>query len=242
VSELEVMNARMGAILARDEVQRFARERVIAELHLRLVLGLPPDAEQLQLGDLPGAIAPAEPVAPLMETALAARPDARAAELAVEAAGERVGLARWQFLALSGLVDANGKGDKGFEIGPGIDVGVPLFNWNQGSKARAEAELVRAMRQYATTRERIGAEIAEASARLSAATEQVALWSTRALPEMDAAVDRAEKAYAAGDVSLFLLLQTSTQQLAIRVRHLDALAEVARARADLERSVGYRLN
>lgn len=242
VSELEVMNARMGAILARDEVQRFNHDRRMVELRLRVVLGLPPDGEELRLGDLPAAAARTEPIAPLVEAALAARPDARAAELAIEAAGKRVGLARWQFLALSVAADANGKGSQGFEIGPGLEVGVPIFNWNQGGKARAEAELVRAMRQYATVRERIGLEVGEAYARLNAATEQVALWSARALPEMEAAVNRAEKAYAAGDVSLFLLLQTSTQQLAIRVRHLEALAEAARARAELERSVGQRLN
>lgn len=241
VSELESLSARMGTLLADEEARRLAGERAVAEARLRAMLGVTPESAPIVLGTLDEELPPAPDVTRLVDTALAARPDARAAELAIEAARERAGLARWEVLALSGVVDANGKGERGFEIGPGLEVGIPIFNRNQAGRARAAAEIERATRQYATVRDRIGLEVSEASARLRAATEQLALWRGRALPEMEAAVGSAENAYAAGDVSLFLLLQTSAQRLAIRIRHLEALAEVARARAELERGVGSRL-
>lgn len=242
ISELEVINTRLSAILTREEALRCTRDHDLAVTRMYGVLGLTTEPAGIALGDVPGDALATPPLAPLVDAALAARPDARAAELAIEAAGERIGLARWQFLALTAALDANAKGSKGFEMGPGIEMGIPLFNRNQGGVSRAEATLVRAMRQYATVRDHIRREVTEASTRLEAATRQVALWNELALPEIEAAVRRAEQAYAAGDVSLLLLLQTSSQQLTIRVRHLEALAELARARAELERSIGQRLS
>lgn len=242
VSELEVINARMGSILTQDEVVRSGRDYAVATTRMRGVLGLTATATVIVLPALPEATPPTQSLPALVDAALAARPDARAAELAIEAASQRIGLARWQVLALTAALDANGKGSKGFEMGPGIEMGIPLFNRNQGGVSRAEAMLVRAMRQYATVRDRIRLEVTEAFTRVEAAGRQVALWNELGLPQMQAAVERAEQAYAAGDVSLLLLLQTSTQQLTMRVRHLEALAEIARARAELERSIGQRLH
>jgi cobalt-zinc-cadmium efflux system outer membrane protein len=242
ISELEAINTRMSALLTRDEVLRCMRDDDLAETRMRNVLGLTGDPAPIVLGDLPSPTPPTDPLASLVDAALAARPDARAAELGIESASQRVGLARWQFIALTAALDANAKGSNGFEIGPGIDIPIPLFNRNQGGVARAKAELYRSIRQYAAVRDRIQTEVAEASIRLNAAAAQVVLWNDRALPEMEAAVHRAEQAYAAGDVSLFLLLQTSAQQLAIRVRHLELRAEAARARAEFERSLGQRLS
>ena len=80
----------------------------------------------------------------LVIDALAARPDVRAAELGVEAAGARLGWEQSRTMSLTAVLDANGRGTEGYEMGPGIDVPIPLFNRNQGQITRAQAELVRA--------------------------------------------------------------------------------------------------
>ena len=82
------------------------------------------------------------------DEALASRPDVRAAELRVEAAAKKLGWERSRILALSAVLDANGSGSEGFEAGPGVEGSIPLFDRNQGGRARASADLEVASRQY----------------------------------------------------------------------------------------------
>ena len=78
----------------------------------------------------------------------------RAAEIGIEAAAQR---ARWERSRghLLGILDANGQGDEGFELGPGVGLDVPLFSRNQGGIGRADAEVERASRQYAAVRAQV---------------------------------------------------------------------------------------
>ena len=76
---------------------------------------------------------------------------------------------RSRILALTAVLDANGQGREGFEMGPGVDVGLPLFNRNQGPRARAEAQLQRAAATYAAVQQQIGLDIREASSLLDQA-------------------------------------------------------------------------
>jgi cobalt-zinc-cadmium efflux system outer membrane protein len=241
-SALEAAAPRVDALLAREEAARLPHDVRLAWTRLRALLGPTFTETPLALGPAAPAVGlPSDPVA-LVEMAVASRPDVRAAELAIEAGRERVGLSRWEAITVSGLADANGKGSQGFEIGPGMDVAVPIFNWNQGGMARADAELTRAVRHFATVRQRVALEVSEAHTRWRKAAEQAAVWSDRVIPELEDGVRRAERAYAAGDVSFLLMLQTTAQLVHVRGRAAEAEAEMARARAELERSVGRRLD
>jgi outer membrane protein TolC len=97
------------------------------------------------------------PLPDLLREALVARPDVRAAELAVEAAGARLGWERARILTLTAVLDANGSGSEGFEAGPGLDLGLPLADRNQAGRARAAAELERASRAYVAAQQRVAA-------------------------------------------------------------------------------------
>ena len=92
--------------------------------------------------------------------ALAARPDLRAAELAVEAAGKRLGLERARIF--QGLLRFDGQLDaQGFHPSVGVhQIELPIFNWNPGGRARAKAEMQRALWRYAAVRQQIVAEVA----------------------------------------------------------------------------------
>ena len=63
-------------------------------------------------------------------------------ELAVEAAGARIGVEKAKILTITANLDMNGEGKQGFEMGPGIGLDVPL-NLNRGARARAAAGLPR---------------------------------------------------------------------------------------------------
>ncbi len=89
----------------------------------------------------------------LFATAFASRPDLRTAELTIEAAGKGLGWERAEILAFTGVLDANGADKEGFEMGPGAQIEIPLFNWNNGKMARATARLQHSIEFYQAKRE-----------------------------------------------------------------------------------------
>ena len=58
-------------------------------------------------------------------------------------------------------MDANAEGKEGFEMGPGLQLGIPLFDQNQGGRTRASAELERASRQYMAKKQQIAKQVQE---------------------------------------------------------------------------------
>ena len=173
-----------------------------------------------------------------MKDALASRPDVRAAELTIEAATAR---ARWEssrVLTLIGILDANGEGREGFEIGPGITVDLPIFNRNQGGIARATVEIERASRLYAATRANVIADVRSAAVRVAQAQQALDAWSTDIVPSLETEQRQAESAYSAGEVPLFNVLDVSRRLVDGRMRQLDAEADLFRARIALERAIG----
>ena len=241
-STIDVATARADVVLAREESARLDGERRVVEARLRVLIGLTSGDVVLRFDDVASGLGDVTSDEVLRASALAARPDVRAAELAVDAAVARRSLSRWEVVSFAGIADANGKGTNGFEIGPGLDVTIPVLNWNQGGMARADAEEVRARRQLDAVRQRVELEVTEAHVRLLAAGAALAALRADALTELERAEDAATAGYRAGDVSLLMLLQTTGQLLTARRREVDAVADVARAHAELERNVGHRLD
>ena len=166
------------------------------------------------------------------------RPDVRAAEIAVEAAGARLGWEQSRILSLTAVLDANGEGKEGFEMGPGIDLGLPLFNINQAGRARAGAELQRASAAYAAVQQRAAAELREASAQFEQARETKASWRDTIVTPLQQNVVGAEKSFAAGDVSYLFVLENSRRLAEAQVREREIDADLQRARARIERAMG----
>ena len=173
-----------------------------------------------------------------LQEALASRPDVRAAELGIEAATAR---ARWEqsrVLALIGILDANGNGSEGFEMGPGIGGDLPLFNRNQGGVARATAEIERASRLYAAARLRVIADVRSADVRVGQAREALDAWRGDIVPSLEIEQRQAENAYKAGEVALLSVLDVSRRLVDGRMRQLDAEADLFKSRIALERAIG----
>jgi outer membrane protein, heavy metal efflux system len=239
ISELEARSARSDA--ARVQVVRRAVEhdRDLARLTLAATLGLDSAAGQLRpvptaLGD-PSSCG-AEPAR--LEEALASRPDVRAAEIGIEAAAQRARWERSRVLALIGLLDANGRGEEGFELGPGVNVDVPIFSRNQGAITRAEVEIERAGHQYSAVRAQVVVDVRSASVRVQQAEQAVAAWRDEIVPSLETEQRQAEAAYQAGEIPLFTLLDVSRRLVDGRTRWLDAEADLQRAVISLERSIG----
>jgi cobalt-zinc-cadmium efflux system outer membrane protein len=240
-SELDVASLRLDGLTARVETRRttwdldLARQRLVMLMGVQSI-GLP--SECITASPLPQA--PCE-VDSLLEVATSSRPDLLAAQAAVHAAAQRARLSRWDYLRVIGVLpDANGKGEKGFEAGPGVQFTVPLFHQNQGAIARAEAELARAHRTSATLRDTIILEVQQAHTRMLQADAEVISWREEIVPLAESAVASADKAFRGGGASMLLVLETSRQLLAAQLRQAQAEADLRRAGAELDRAVGRR--
>jgi len=264
ISELETSAARLDARLAEEQATRFAHDVMIARDRLRALLGAAnnnPIFEIILPATTPGASAdqpvslktstatpaasvvsdPSETLNGLIEQALDARPELKAAQLAIEAAGQRAKWERSRILAVSAIAKEYGRGANGFEQGPGVQIELPIFNRNQGGISRAEAEIERAAKQLIAARQRVVAEVREAYAQMTQAQESHQLWRARVLPPLEDDVRSAERAYKAGDVSYLFVLESTRRLTDARLREPELQAAMARSLAQLERSVGRRL-
>ena len=242
-SELEVDAARVRALEARVASARASAELTLALARLRGLLGFAADPRPLDFQvERRDRTVPVPDDAALRREAFAWRPDLRAAEIGVEAAGERAGLARWDLFALSAVVDGDKAEDgKGFDLTGGVEVEIPLFNRRQGARARTDAELEQALRRAVTVRHRIALEVKEASARLLLAADEQDVLRGRILPALAESLRRAERAAAAGETSRLQVIEASARLEAANVEAARADADLDRAWAELERNVGRRI-
>lgn len=239
---LEEVTAQVDAVRAEQEARSLAHGVRIAEERLRALLGAGRERVPLVTAALPDAALVDWDVESLVAGAVAGRPDVRAAEIGVTAARERAALARYDWLNVSAIGDANEDGDEGFEAGPGVKFTLPLFNQNQGNIARADAEAELAARRHQTLVDRVILDVREAAVRYAQARDDLSAWRGRILPALAEVVELAGRAYENGETPLVQVLDTNRQLLDGRAREAQLVADLRRARAELERSVGRRLD
>ena len=240
-SELETAAAQAEVVRARDEARRLEHDVTVARERLLHLVGLNSAITNVIFSASATPPMSGTSVAELERRALAARPDVRASELVLEAAALRAGLARAEIFALSGIIDANASGKEGFEIGPGLQAPIPIFNQNQAGRARAAAEMDRAAWNCVATRRRVTLEVREAHTKYQQAAEAFQSWSTQLVPTLEELVRRSEKAYELGELSPLTVQENARQLLDARVRQAELAADLRRSQAELERSVGTRL-
>ena len=238
---LDLTLARWEARAAEEQAARQVREAESAGQRLVFLLGLGAGARSITAAV--DAIPPATPPAreDLVETALAARPDLRAAELAVQAAVRRAGWQRSRILALAPALSSKGVGDHGVRSGPGLSLDLPLFHRNQGAISRADAEVEQASLQYLAARDQVEMEVGLARVQLEQARESLERIRSEILPAAREAAGLAEKAYRAGQESYLYTLEASRRIQDALWQEAGAAVEVRRAAARLERGVGRKV-
>ncbi len=239
VAELDARAARVDATRSAQDADRLMQDVVVARERLRLLIGLAADDPAVSTLERTAAPSPScGPDGTLLERGLAARPDVRAAELAIEGAAARLGWERRRILQLTAVLDANGQGTQGFESGPGVDAVLPLFNRNQGGRLRGETELLRASAAYVAVQRQVAFDVREAAAQLAQATQSNAVWARDIVAPLEANLADAEASYVAGDTSYLFVLENTRRLIDARVRAREIQADAERATARLERAVG----
>lgn len=239
-SELEAGSVNIDALQAKEQLARAAHDANTARERLRALIGLGMDRRSITLVETPLANTLPFDSDVLVTNALESRPDLRAAELGLEAAGKRIGLTKAEIYTFTVALNAKEVGAD-FLSGPGLDIPIPIFNQNQGGIAQARAKFEKAARQYITVRDHIVLEVREAHTRLLQAQESCEQWQKNVLPPLEESAWLAEKSYAAGNVAYLLVLETNRRLSDARLKAATAEADARRFRAELERSVGRRL-
>ena len=240
IAELELIAARADLRAADELAVRRDGEVVIARVRLGSLTSLEGRLTSIALTE--PSVEPALPANPdaLVTAALAARPDLRASELSIETATKR---AKWEaskVATLSGILDMNGSGKKGFEAGPGIAAELPIFHQNKGGKTRAAAEVERAVRHFLAVRERILLDVNQSHAELAQARASLDALRQSVMPEARETVKVAELAYRDGDQSYLFVLDATRRLADTRLAEAEALANLRRASARLDRALGRK--
>ncbi len=243
ISELEASAATQAAVAAAQQEHRSRSGASLAEDRLLALLGL---GEQERRVALDPVVATAEAaVVPalerLLDDALAARPDLRAAELEVEAAANRVGLAKSERLKLTAAIDADETDGDRLLLGPGLDFELPIFDRSQAEIARAAALIEGAGHRYAAARSRIVLEVRECHALLSLADQALARHRRDLLPVLGETERRVRKAYEMGEVASLEVTRAELVTLGGHREEAELAHQVATEWARLEASVGMNL-
>lgn len=242
IGELDLQLSRLDALTARDAARQAAEERRVAWTRLAFLAGLPASSAPIEAvgGDASTLAMPG--VDELLEIASRSRPDLRAADLDVEAAGQRLG---WQrsttFALVAPMLSTKGIGDQGIKTGPGLMGEIPLFDRGQGRISRAEAELEQAALRLAALREQVASETAATVARLAQSEAALERLRTQLIPAATRAIAFSERAYEAGDIAYLDLQRARRPLLDLQLREAAASAAVTRARAELDRAIGRNL-
>lgn len=239
-SEQEAATGKIDAAQAEQDAARIEFDVPVLEERLRNLLGIGPLRRPLSLDPLlPPEGSPLDTDA-LTREAQANRPDTLAAAEAVATAEARLQFARLGWVRLLGIADAT-SGKESHVLGPALRITVPLFNWNQGNIARAEAELERAVRNQKTVAYQIILDVNRACFQYQQSLAELEVLRRKVRPEIEGAVRRAQAAYQEGNVAIFIVLETTRQRLDTDLRLAYLHGDLRRFWAELERSVGRNL-
>ena len=159
--------------------------------------------------------------------------DAVAASLELEAltadsraAAGRVGLARAQALLPElgvGVAAARESEEGRWHVGPAIRIGLPLFNQQQGPRARANAELRRAGNLSIATAVTLRARVRAARQRVLGAHAEARHLRDVILPLRQEVLDETLRQYNAMNATTFELLTARRELVAAGRQYIDAL-------------------
>jgi cobalt-zinc-cadmium efflux system outer membrane protein len=241
ISQLAVSDSYVDTLRATDAIKRFSKEADVLKQKLHSLLGITTD--DIKFDIVPSENTPISNITidEMLKTAFACRPDLRAAELAIEAAGERLGWEKSKIFNFIAVIDAKDEGEDSLTVGPGIVADIPILNQNQGQIAYAKAELEQATRRYEAVHQDIILEVKQAYTRYVSEHEEFELWSNDIIPSLERTVEQTKKSYKIGEVTYLTVLQTERKLIEAKLQLAELAANLHRDAAELNYSIGKKM-
>lgn len=213
----------------------------IAYAHLHRGLGIEPPTEGgvAALGGLPEAPPDAPELQPLLDAAMAERPDLQAARLGMQASRGALTLQRrsiWHHVTLG---PAYAQEPDGADLWGGIlQVGLPVFDRNQGGRARAAARLSQAANDAEAIESLVREEVTVGAERLGLAVAREAAIREKVVPARERALDYTVTYYEQMQLNMLYQLEAREELYSAQKEHVEALGAVRAAEIELEFAVG----
>tara|TARA_R100000935_G_scaffold57536_1_gene91687 strand:- start:5528 stop:6886 length:1359 start_codon:yes stop_codon:yes gene_type:complete len=238
ISQMEASLAISDSTLARQDALRAINLARTARLRLLLITGLDSLSKNIQLSTFNYNPETIPLLTKLLDTAFAKRTDLKAAQIAIEAKGKQLGWERSKIISLIGILSARRENGKIF-VGPGFNVGLPIFNWNKGNILRKNAEIKQATWQYIVLKRNISLEVNQAFSEYETASANFKLWQNNS-EAMNRVPEQARKAFEAGEVSYFFYIETLRRFTDFKLRSVDAEVALLIGEANLNYAVGTK--
>ena len=236
-------------VLDRQTVARVAR------LELARIIGEPAGV-LAPLADALATVGATPPIDALLADAAREHPELRALDAERFAAEARAHAARADIRPVFNLdlgvelldpstCDPSINGEMGPRcVGPrgALSFDLPVFNWNGGPVARAEAEARAANIKRDAAAQRIAAQVRAAWESFTAATTRARFFDSRYVPAATQVEQMAREGFAAGRTGLLPLIEAQRSLLDSRLGQTEARFAVQAARADLEEASGVALS
>ena len=227
---LDALSARLQAVEARSRLQR--------------LMGLPAAQDGWTLeARLAEPLHHEDDLDTLLQLAAGSRLDVASARSNAESLSARYGLerrTRW----IDGIqlgVEREKDFDGSINVGPTLELELPLFNWGGGRVAAARASLAQAEADLDAAVLDSGNEVKLAHARLLSARSRAARYRDELIPQREAVVARMQEEVNYMLVGVFELLVARQQEYEAYAGYLEAVQDYWVARAVLTQAVGRRL-
>jgi outer membrane protein, heavy metal efflux system len=159
--------------------------------------------------------------------------DIAALRAEADAAAGRLGIARVRsWLPELGVGVAADRANGEWDAGPALSIGIPLFNQQQGPRARANAELRRSRNEGIATAVELRARAREVRQRVLGTYAEARHLRDVVLPQRQRLVGETLKQYNAMNASTFELLSARRDLVDAGRQYIDALRRFWRASAD----------
>nr|MBA3819816.1 TolC family protein [Deltaproteobacteria bacterium] len=233
---------------ARVEIGRATRERAVADgartlalANLRLLIALDPGVELSLQGDLTQATAVVtEPVAALLEEALANRAEVRQNRLASGAAQAEARLASREWIPTPKIgISYAREGESDTTIIQGIlAFDLPIFNRNVAARGVTAARVRQLRVAQDEAERRIKQQTLTAIARVRAAEASTKGYGADVVKAMTDNMDLVTESYRVGKIDFLQLIVIRRQAVDARRDYIDVLEELSSARAELDLALG----
>lgn len=241
VTEAEGISTEVDSASSQELYVRAKHDTYLARERFKLSLGLVFEATPIDVS-LENLLKPLTlSTQELEQQAFAKRPDLKALELSIIAAAKRADWEKARIAQLSFLLSSKGIGNYGVLSGPGFSAEIPIFNQNNGRRARMDAEVEQSTRQYLALKQRIAFEVRESRELLLQAREVLERTQTKVLPLLEKTVKIAENQYKHRAASYLFVLEQTRSLVDAQLRIAEFEAAVIRAQAQLQRAIGGSL-
>jgi outer membrane protein TolC len=172
-----------------------------------------------------------------LRAALEHRPEIQAQKWELAALGDEAALARLAILD-SASVGVFAEREAKWSVGPSISTPLPLLDWGQQRRAKAEAQRVEARHRLTQSRRKVVEEVRRALESLAGSHAALRQVQSQLIPLADRRVEQAEAAYKNGFADVTAVLLAEQESEAARSKLIDVQQKVSSSLYRLHRAVG----